>query len=149
MPSNTDPIYTRAPDLQGAGAIIGPNANTAQDGTGANITSIFQADATNGGFAQKILFKAIGSLAATVIRIFLHTTTGAFTPGTTNTAANTFLIREFTAAAWTASNTTSSPDIEIALNFPIPAGMRLLAAFGTSTGAAGNGYNPVTVAGKY
>jgi hypothetical protein len=147
--ANNDPIYARTPDLQVAGAVVGPSANTALDGTGANITSIFQADATEGSFVSKVILKAVASPAASVARLFIHTTTGAFTPGTTNTAANTNLIAELAVPAITVSQTASTPQFEIPVNLPIPAGMRLLMSFGTSTGASGTGYAVTTVGGKY
>jgi hypothetical protein len=59
------------------------------------------------------------------------------------------LIAEQTLASWTASNTTSSPQYEISINMGMPANTKLLMTFGTSTGAANNGYNPTVVAGKY
>lgn len=149
MAANTNPIYTRTPDVQIAGAVIGSSANTATDGTGANITEIFTADATEGGFVYKVVLKHVGTTAATVARLFLCTDTGSFTPGTTNTTANTALIAEVTIAAWTASNTAASPPWEVPVNFPLGPGMKLLMTFGTSTGAAGTGFNPTTVAGKY
>jgi hypothetical protein len=149
MPANTDPIYTRTPDIQLGGAVLGSSANTATDGTGANITSVFQADATEGGYVQKMVLKPVGSPAATVLRVFLCSVTGPFTAGTSNTAANTSLIAEQSAVAFTASNTAASPQYEIALNMPIPPGWRLLLTSGTSTGAAGIGYAVTTIAGKY
>lgn len=150
MAANTNPIYSRGWDIQlKAGAVVGPSANTATDGTGANTYEIYQADATEGGFVYKVVLKAIGSPAATVVRIFYHSTTGAFTAGTTNTAANTAPLAEVGLAAWTASNVNASPVIEIPIMFGLPAGTRLLVTFGTSTGASGNGYNPLVIAGKY
>lgn len=150
MVANTNPIFSKAWDIElGAGAVIGPSANTATDGTGANTTSVFQADATEGAFVYKIIFKPIASPAATVIRVFYHSTTGAFTPGTTNTAANTAMIAELATIAWTASNTAASPQYEIPIMMGLPPGTRLLVTFGTSTGAAGNGFNPLVIAGTY
>ena len=149
MPANTAPIFGRTPDIQIAGSIIGTAANTATDGTGANITSVFQADATEGSYVQYIRFKAVSTVAATCIRIWYCSATGTFTPGTTNTAANTTLIGEISTTAWTASNTVSSPVWEFPLNIPLPPSTRLLVSFGTSTGAATTGFNPIVVAMKY
>lgn len=150
MAANNLPIYSRTWDLQGkAAAVVGPNANTATDGTGANTYEIFQADANEGGFVYKAIFKPIGSPAATIIRVFFCSATGAFTAGTTNTAANTWLVAEMGVPAWTASNVNASPVQEIPLMFGLPPGTRLLVTFGTSTGAAGNGYNPLVIGGKY
>ena len=149
MVANIDPIYSRTADIQMAGAVVGTTANTATDGTGAGNTSIFQADATEGSFVQKVILKPISTIAATVVRIWYHSTTGAFTPGTTNTAANTTLLAELTIAAWTVSQLVASPQYEIPLNLPMPPGTRLLISFGTSTGAGTTGFNPLVIAGKY
>ena len=149
MVANTAPIYSRASDLQLAGAIIGTNANTATDGTGANTSLIFTADATEGSYVRKVRLKAVSTIAATVARLWYCSATGAFTPGTTNTAANTTMIGDLTIAAWTASNTAASPDYEIPVEMALPPGTKLLMTFGTSTGAGTTGFNPFIDAGKY
>lgn len=149
MAANTSPIYTRTPDIQIAGAVIGTSANTATDGTGANSTLIFTADATEGGFVHKIILKAISTIAATVVRVFYCSATGAFTPGSTNTASNSSLIAELGVLAWTASNTTASPTYEIPINLPMPPSTKLFMTFGTSTGAGTTGFNPTVIGGKY
>ncbi len=149
MAANTNPIYTRQGDVQLGAAVLGPNANTALDGTGANINSVFQANATEGGYVYRMRFKPVGSPAATVARVFVCTVTGAFTPGTSNTAVNTSLIAEISLPAITLSQTAATPDFELPLMFPLPPGFRLLVSFGTSTGAAGTGYAVTTFGGRY
>ncbi len=153
MAANTSPIYSRISDVQISGAlnsgtILGPTANTAQDGTG-NCYPIFQADATEGGWVDRVRLKAVGSPAATVVRVFMCNVTGAFTPGTTNTASNSVMLAELTLGAITSSNTVAQNDYEIPLRIPMPAGWRLFVTFGTSTGAAGTGYVSTTIGGKY
>lgn len=150
MPANIDPIYSRTADIQsGGGAVIGPNANTAQDGTGSNITAVYQADPTNGGYLQRLRFRAAGSPVATVARIFICSVTGAFTPGTSNTSANTWLWDEVTLPAVTLSQVAQSNPLELPMNLPMPPGYRILVAFGTSTGSAGTGWVVTAAAGKY
>lgn len=149
MAANTNPIFGRTSDVQLAGAIIGTSANTATDGTGANTSVIFTADATEGSYVYTVRLKHVSTTAATVARLWYCSATGAFTPGTTNTAANTTMIAEATVAAFTASNTLSSPVYEIPVNMPLPPGTRLLMTFGTSTGAATTGFNPLIIAMKY
>ena len=157
MAANTAPIYSLTSDLQVGGTynsttIIGPTANTATDGTGSAMYQVFGANATNGGFVQKIIFKAVASPAATVIRLWYCNATGAFSANTSNTAATTSMIAELTTAAWTASNTLASPQYEIPVNIALPAisgGAKILASFGTSTGSAGNGFTTLAVAGSY
>jgi hypothetical protein len=149
MAANTDPIYTRTPDIQLHGAVIGSTQNTATDGTGSAMYLVFTADATEGGFVHKVIFKPISTIAATCIRVWFCSATGAFTPGTTNTAANTTMLAEVSAAAFTASNTLAAPVYEVGLNFPMPASTKILVSFGTSTGAGTTGFNPLVIGGKY
>jgi len=145
---NTLPIYVGTPDISLVGSIVGSSANTATDGTGANTYLVFTAGAS-GSFVYKVILKSISTTAATVARIFYCSATGAFTAGTTNTAANTTMIAELTLASFTASNTTASPQYEIPVNFPIPASTKILITFGTSTGASTTGFNPLCIAGDY
>jgi hypothetical protein len=149
MAANTSPIYTRTANNQIAGAIIGSAANTATDGTGANMYQIFSADAAEGGYVTRIILKPVGTIAATVVRIWLCTASGTFTAGTTNTAATTASITELTIAAWTASNTVAAPVYEIPINVALEPGTKLLISFGTSTGGALTGFNPIVLGGKY
>jgi hypothetical protein len=150
MSGNNNPVYSKVGDVQsGAGVVIGPSANTAQDGTGANTYMVFQADTTNGGLLQKLIARTIGSPAATVMRIYICTVTGAFTPGTSNTAATTYLIDEITLPAQTLSQVAAAIGFQVAMNLMMPPGYRILVSFGTSTGAAGTGYVVTGVGGKY
>jgi hypothetical protein len=148
MSANTQPIFGRAPDIQLGGAILGPTAVTAQDGTG-TLAVIFQADTTEGGFVDRITLKPVGSPAATVARIFICTVTGAFTSGTSNTAANTALLTEVGTPITTSSNVNSQGEYTIPLRLSLPPGYRLLIGFGTSTGAAGTGFAVTTAGSKY
>jgi hypothetical protein len=146
---NTTPIYIGTPNIALGGAIVGTNANTATDGTGANTYLIFTAASSGGSYVYKVILKSVSTTAATVARLWYCSATGAFTAGTTNTAANTTMIAELTFAAWTASNTTASPQYEIPVNFPLPPSTKLLVTFGTSTGASTTGFNPLVIAGDY
>ena len=146
MAANQDPIFCGTPDIQsGGGAVIGPTANTNQDGTG-TVYSVWQADATNGGFCQKLMAKSVGSPVATAFRVYISSITGTFTG---NTAANTWLIKDVSLPTTTLSQTAGSLDVEVPINLPIPPGYRVCCSFGTSTGAAGTGWMVTGVGGKY
>lgn len=149
MAANTDPIYTRASHLTPGGAIIGSSANTATDGTGANSSLIFTADSTEGSYVREVTLRPVSTIAATVARLWYCSDTGSFTPGTTNTAANSASIDEITIAAWTASNTTASPRYSIPVNRALPASTKLFMTFGTSTGAGTTGFSVLVDAGRY
>ncbi len=151
MAANINPIFGRTPDVQVGGAVLGPTAVTLQDGTGAT-PIIFMADTTEGGWVDRVILKSVGSPNATVARVFFCTSTvaaGSFTAGTTNTAANTSMLAEASLAAVTTSNIVAQNDTVIPIRMQIPAGMKLLIGFGTSTGAAGTGYAVITVGTKY
>lgn len=72
MPGNNSPIFTRVGDIQG-GATILTFASTDYTGVSVNVIPVFTADTTNGGFVQRIRFKAVGSTTnATVARIWIN-----------------------------------------------------------------------------
>lgn len=149
MAASIDPIYCRAPDVQIGGAILGPTAITAQDGTG-SLGLVFTADGVEGGFIEELRFRSVGTVAQSLLRVFLCTVGGAsFTPGTTNTAANTHLIEEFTLPAITLSQTNAQGSFSIPLNKRIGPYHRILVAIATSTGAAGNGWVFAAFGGKF
>lgn len=152
MAANTDPIYGRAPDSQLFGAVLGPSAQggtVPSQGVDANTVSIYQADAVEGSFVRYVKLKPVGSPAATVVRVYICSVTGTYTAGTSNTLATVSMIAEISTASWTASASSASPDLIIPINEPLPPGYRLLIGFGTSTGAAGTGYQGYTSALKY
>jgi hypothetical protein len=154
MAANSDPIYSKVADIQqstlAAATFLGPTANTAQDGTG-TIYPVFTADATNGGFLQKLMMQSISTVIATVMRVFLSDTTPTVTSGAlvSNTSANTHLIWEIALPAVTVSQVAAAPHLELAMNMAIPPGYRISVTFGTSTGASTTGWNVTAVGGKY
>lgn len=70
MPGNISPIYSRIGDIEGGVVLI--NAAGDFNGQNANNKVIFQADPTNGGFVQRLRFKAMGTNVATVARIYVN-----------------------------------------------------------------------------
>ena len=145
MAANTAPIYsivgaTDSVAFNNTGLVVGPTANTAQDGTG-TLYKAFTAGA-NGSYVQKIRFRPVGSPAATVCRVFISTSTST-------SATNTWLYDEITLPAVTVSQTAASSVFELPLNFALDPNFLLYVTFGTSTGSAGTGYSVVTIAGDY
>ena len=154
MAANGDPIYSRAGDIQGttlaAATLLGPTANTAQDGTG-TLYPVFVADATNGGYVQRLMLQPISTVVATVMRVFISDTTATVTSGAlvSNTSLNTRLVYEITLPAVTVSQVAAAPHFEVPLNFALPASYKISVSFGTSTGASTTGWAVTTVGGKY
>jgi hypothetical protein len=68
---NISPIFSRVGDVQG-GVVLTTAAN---DYTGNNLNNaiVFQSDNTNGGYLQRLRFKALGTNVASVARIFFTT----------------------------------------------------------------------------
>lgn len=76
---NTDPIYSRT-------GIIGSHVNlttAAADYTGTSYYNreVFAADSVNGGYIQRLRFKARGTNVATVARIYINKSFDALIPG--------------------------------------------------------------------
>ena len=70
MAGNITPIYSRVGDITGSVVLL----TAANDYTGNNInnTVVYQADPTNGGYVQRLRFKALGTNVATVARIYIN-----------------------------------------------------------------------------
>ena len=138
MPGNNNPIFSRVGDIQWVGAAL-TTANTAKDGTG-TVASVFTADATNGGYVQKLVARALGTNVATVLRVFVNNGSAS------TTAANNVLVAELTLPATTLSEVSAQPDMTLPLNLSLPPGYKLLCTIGTTVAA---GYQLTAVGGKY
>lgn len=124
MPANTNPIFTITPKIAW-GTIA--TANTAKDGTG-TVVPIFTAGA-NGSYLSKVIVKALGTNIATVLRLFLNNGSANSTP------ANNTMFADVTVAATTNSEVAELADIEIPVEFAIPAGYVVNATIGTTIAA--------------
>ena len=89
MTANTAPIFSKLGEIDGSNTGIGTSIVSDYDGTGANNVLVFTADATNGGFLQRLRFKARGTNAVSVARVYIN---NGSTPGT---AANNYFYGEF------------------------------------------------------
>jgi hypothetical protein len=126
MATNIDPIFTGTPDWQWGSAVTA--VNTAMDGTG-TVTTIFTADATNGGFCGEIGLKPLGTNVPSVARFFINN-------GLTNaTAANNALIDEVTLPATTSSATAALIRLALPIQDAMKAGHRILMTIGTAVAA--------------
>lgn len=139
MAANQNPIFSRVGDIQwNTTAILA--ANTTTDLTTGTSYLIFTADATNGGYVQKLRFRSLGTNAATVARVWINN--GA----TIATAANNILWDEASLAISTVSQTSALALYELPLNVALPAGYKLYITLGTVVAA---GYDCIAIAGKY
>ncbi len=138
MPANTQPIFSSLGDIEWRATVLNTQ-NTAKDGTGTVLTC-FTADATNGGFVQRIRFRAAGTNIATVARVFINNGSANSTP------ANNILYDEITLAATTLSEVAALAVYELPLNFALPPGYKLNVTLGTTVAA---GYYVSVIGGKY
>jgi hypothetical protein len=139
MPGNVQPIYTRVPDIQWGSSTVSA-ANTTTDLTSGTIYPIFTADTTNGGFVQRIRFRALGTNVTTVARVWINN------GSTTGTAANNTLWDEITLNATTVSQIAALATQELPLNIGLPPGYIIYVTLGTGVSA---GFDVTVIGGKY
>lgn len=144
MAANTDPIFSRIGDVSSDGTTgMAPTITTATGdytGISANHKLVFTADATNGGFVQRLRFKAVGTNVASVARIYLNN------GSTAGTATNNSFFGELSLPATTATNTASTIDLDYPMAVALPAGFRIYVGVATTVSA---GWVVTPVAGKY
>lgn len=139
MAGNTAPIWTKVGDIQWNDSPI-LTANATTDLTSGTISLIFTADATNGGYIQKLRFRSLGTNIATVARIWINN------GGDTATSANNTLWDEVSLAISTASTTTALSVYETPMNLALPPGYAIYVTLGTTVAA---GYDCIAIGGKY
>lgn len=144
MATNTQPIFTREGEVANDGTTGMNQAITAAandfTGAGANNSLVFTAGA-DGSFVHRLRFKAAGTNVASVARIFINN------GSTPTSAANNSFYGELPLPSTTASATgVSGPELDYAMNIPLPAGFRIYV--GLATGVAA-GWVVTPVAGNY
>src|SRR5262245_58338652 len=142
MAGNFNPIYSRVPDIQWQPQFMSA-ADTTITGTGLGANNlVFTADATNGGYVQKIRLRATnaGNTTDTGARIFSNNVS------TSGTAPNNVIFDEISLPATTATNTAATANYEVPLNFGLPPGYRLYVNLGT---ASASGWIASCIGGKY
>jgi hypothetical protein len=137
MAINTTPIFSKKGEIQWPPAAL-LAANTAKDGTG-TVATAFTAGA-DGSFVQKIVARSLGTNVATVLRIFTNN------GGVNSVASNNSLVAEMTLPATTLTEIAAQPPYELALNFALPAGYRVLCTLGTAVAA---GHDVTVFGGSY
>lgn len=138
MPANSSPIFSRIGAI-GLGSPITAAAPT-YTGANANDTLVFTADSENGGYVQRLRFKAVGTNVATVARVYINN-------GSANgTATNNSFYGEVSLPAVTATGTAATVDIDYPMNIALPPGWRIFVGLGTAVAA---GWTVTTIAGAY
>lgn len=145
MAANTSPIYTLIP-LNNWAKVSGVDGGT--DGTDADVQLCHTADATDGGFINRLIFQPISTSGSTTTsaaagRIYINN------GSTVGTAGNNLLFKEVTlpATAVNTAGTASAPGIEVPLNIQLQAGYRIY--IGVTAMAANTQWNVLAIAGDY
>jgi hypothetical protein len=143
MAANASPIYSRIGAIGlNAGATLGTTIVSDYNGTGANNAKVFTADSNNGGFVQRLRFKALGANNAAVARIYINN-------GSINTsAANNSFYGEITLPVTAASSIAAQPDVDYPLNLALPAGYQIWVGIAAASALA-SGWAVTTIAGAY
>ena len=139
MAANTAPIFSATGDIQWT--TVQTAANTTFDGTVGTPAIVFSAS-IDGGFVQRIRFRASGSATATVARIFINN------GQSTGSLGNNVLFDEITLASTSVSQTGAQTVFELPLNIALPAGYRILTTLGTVQ-SAGGGWYATAIGGSY
>ena len=136
---NTAPIFSKIGDVQWS--ISGATAaNTTVDLTSGTSYLVFTADGTNGGYVQRIRFRALGSNTASVARVWINN------GSTTTTVLNNVLYDEISLPSTTVSQIAALAVYELPLNFALPPGYKMYVTLGTAVAA---GYSISVIGGKY
>ena len=144
MAANTSPIYTLLGEVSVDASTGMSSAITlaAADYTGAsaNYRLVFTANATNGGFVQRLRFKAIGTNVAAVMRVFLNNGSANTTP------TNNAFYDEISLPATTAITTAATVTIDLPMNMALNPGFRIYVGLGAAVAA---GWTVTAIGGKY
>jgi hypothetical protein len=142
--ANKTPIYSIGGELSvDSSTTMAPTFTTAAaDYTGATATHnklVFTAG-PNGGYLQRLRFKAIGTNVATVARIYINN-------GSANTtASNNSFYGEVSLPATTASASSATTEIDYPMNFALEPSWRIYVGLGTTVAA---GWVCTPIAGQY
>lgn len=141
MAANTAPIFSLLGDVQWTVSAM-TTANTTKDLSSGTIYLAFTADATNGGFVQRIRFRSLGTNTnATVARVWINNA------GVTTTSSNNTLFDEITLTVTTNSEVAAQAVFELPMNYALPPGNRIYVTLGTAPTSAG--WQATVIGGKY
>jgi hypothetical protein len=145
---NQKPIFTKQGDVSSNAGIVvtanmGPVMLTATGdytGVSGNHKLVFTADTTNGGFVQRLRFKALGTNTASVARIFINN------GGDPTIAKNNAFYGEQSLPGTTANALAATIDVDYPMNIALNPGFRVYVGLGTTVAA---GWGCMPVAGLY
>lgn len=131
MAINTNPFFVRRGLIQ-----IGPvltTANTTKDGSTLTVAAhlLFTAPSAEGALLESIRLKARGTNIATLLRLFVTSSTS----GDPSVAANNAMLEEWQLPATTISETAVMQTVDVPIGKIIPAGFRVFGCVATTVAA--------------
>lgn len=151
MAANNDPIYSKVGDVQSPGALIAAVNASLYDAAGTIGTDIYKvwtADATNGGYLQRMRVKYVSNGTTTsnacVMKFFLSNTASGAVTNTTAWYYDEMAI----AATGTLTTTGTSITYDMPFNFALPPGWSVLVKI-TVAQPASSGFVCTGIGGKY
>lgn len=150
MAANNDPIFSKAADIQAVGPIVTVATNPYQAGgtIGTDVYKVFTADATNGGFVQRLRFKYVANATTTSVACVAKVYISSAASGAV-TDANAWFYDEVALPATGALTTTATnPAYDVPVGFALPAGYTILVKI-TVGQSASTGWMCTAIAGKY
>jgi len=151
MAANIDPIYSRLGDVQSTTSLISAVASVLYNGSGTIGTDVYKvwtADATNGGFLQRVRVKYVANATtasnACVMKFFLTSaSSGAVTDATC-------WFYDEIAIPTTSTLTTTAANVayDMPFNFALPAGWSVAVKI-TVAQPASCGFIATGIGGKY
>lgn len=154
MAAGINPIYCKAPQVEFAKvtsgnnvAISATNSSLVLAGStlGTDVFTVFTADATNGGYIQKIRCKpgtSATACALTCLRVFLYN--GVTSPAT---AGSSIFWDDLTLPATTPAVNAQSPAFELQMNLALPLGWSVVVCLAQAP--ATGSWQISAVGGKY
>lgn len=150
MPGNTAPIYSKAGDVQSSALIAAVNAvlYNAAGTIGTDVYKIWTADATNGGFIQRVRVKYVANATtasnACVMKFYLT----AASSGAVTDATSFFYDEMAIPATGTLTTTAGNVSYDMPLGFALPAGWSVVCKI-TVAQPASCGFIATGIGGKY
>lgn len=150
MAGNSDPIYSRAGQIQSSALIAAVNAvlYNAAGTIGTDVYIIWTADATNGGYLQRVRVKYVMNATTTSVACVMKFFLTAASSGAVTDATSWFVDEIAIPATGALTTTATNPTYEVPFNMPVPAGWSLVAKI-TVAQPANGGFIATAIGGKY
>ena len=151
MAANVDPIYSRLGDVQSNTTLIAAvNAvlYNAAGTIGTDVYKIWTADATNGGFLQRVRVKYVANATTTSVACVMKFFLTAASSGAVTDATSWFYDEMAIPATGALTTTAANITYDMPFNFALPAGWSVVCKI-TVAQPASCGFVATGIGGKY